>query len=286
MTSQALEEKPAAQTISEGESQQASEEANRLTAPAQGEQQQQSDPQGNEEENQAPPDPRQQRVQALTDAEREEAEQRGEERALARLQNNSSEQQREQQKQRVRSTYITEMQSLDNLLQQGDLSASEYVNRAKNALNNLNKVSLEVAVDTVADDIRNIAYGLLPKAAQDTFTQLTSEENDLPTYLNHWVETAALHTKAVKSMSLEDAVKASPKLKREVEAAKLASYDEGREQGRLDPPGTSPDGGRSSQRSAPGSKSYADLESGYAAGTNSKAEDAEYLKMRDSRKRS
>lgn len=282
MTSLAVGEKPETQTESEASNLESSE-GQQATATQGNEVQPNSESSSQEGERETtPPDPREQRLTALKEAEREEARLAGREETLTELQQSQLNQQRQQLKQKARNTYITEMQALDNLYLKQGVTAGELVQAGKNALNNLNKVNAEIAEETVAEQVRDIAFGILPKAAQETLNSLvnTGEDVDLPTYLNHWVETAALHTKAVKSMSLEDAAKASPKLKRELEKAKLEAYDEGKEWGLTAPAGTSPDKGRSSQRSAPGMKTYIQLEEGYNDGSNSKAEDQEYLKLR------
>lgn len=287
MTNAAVQEKPDTQTTSEADTTQVSEEQSQLPENSV---QQNSDQEqtSTEAEETTTPDPRQTRLQALADAEREEARETGRAEALAELQNNQQAQQREQQRQKVRGSFTTELQTLDNLAVEAvnnGLTLSQVIEKAKNSLNNYHKVASDVAEDNVATQVQEVAYNILPKEAQEAFSKLTADQTDLPTYLNHWVETAALHTKAVKSLSLEDAIKHSSKIKREVEAAKLQSYDEGREQGRIDPPGTSPDGGRTMTRSAPGTKSYIQLEEAYGNGTATKAEVAEYEKLRDARKK-
>ena len=289
-----VDERQEVQTTSEAEPTQASEERE-LTAPDNEPVQPNSDSEREEQqgESTAPPVTRDQRLQALADAEREEAEQRGREAALRELQGNTQAQQKEAQKQRLRNSHTNTLALIDSVQAKAvdeygsprPLTAAEY-GQIKAAQNEYHKVAFEVAEDTVADTVRDTAYAILPKAGQEQLTELTKTETDLPTYLNHWAEVAALHTKAVKSMGLEDAIKASPKVKREVEQAKLVSYDEGREQGRLDPPGTSPDGGRTTQRSAPGAKNFIELETKYADGTATKAETAEYLRLRDQRAKS
>lgn len=294
MTTPAVQERPATtRDTSEAESVVASEDRE-VTADNE-EVQPNSEQETTEQvgEETTPPDPRTSRVRALADAEREEAEQRGRESALAELTGNSQAQQRETQKQKVRNTFTTELGNIDTVFSR---AVDEYgsprpltpveAGQVKAAFNNYHKVALEVAEDSVADMVRDTAYGLLPtQDTKDALTALTKDQTDLPTYLNHWAETAALHTKAVKAMDLDAAVKASPKIKREVEQAKLASYDDGREQGRLDPPGTSPDGGRTGQRTPPASKSYIELETKYGNGTATKAEVIEYERQRDSRKK-
>jgi hypothetical protein len=291
MTNAAVQEKPETQTTSEAEQDVASEDRE-VTANApevQPNSEQESTDTGAEETSR--PDPRESRLQALADAEREEAEQRGEERALARLQGNTAEQQREAERQKVRQSHVNTLAKIDQIVAAAvdDYGApralTQYeAGQVKAAQNEYHKVALDAGLELAADTVRETAYGMLPtKEAQAQFTELTKGEVDLPTYLNHWAETAALHTKAVKSMGLEDAVKASTKIKREVEKAKLESYDEGREQGRLDPAGTSPDGGRTGQRSAPGMKTFVELETKYGDGTASKAEVAEYERLRDQR---
>lgn len=298
MTTPAVQERPATQTTSEAEPTNASEgnlptqESTAVSEPVQPNSEQETTEQSSEVV--APPDPRQARVQALADAERDEIRQQTRDEVVAELTGTSSVQQKEAQKQKVRSTFTTELSNIDTVFNR---AVDEYgspraltpaeAGQVKAAFNNYHKVAQEVAEDSVADTVREVAYGMLPtQTAKDTFTGLTSGDVDLPTYLNNWAETAALHTKAVKSMDLEAAVKASPKIKREVEAANLASYDEGRDQGRLDPAGTSPDAGRGGQRSTPGTKSFIQLEEGYGKGELTKAEEAQYIQMREARKRS
>ena len=246
-----------------------------------------------QQENTAPPDPREARLQALADAEREEAEQSGYQRAVAELTNQTPEKQRELQRQKTRQAHTNTLATIDRVY---EAAKDEYgtpraltpaeLGQIKAAQNEYHKVALEAAEDSIADTVRDTAYAILPKPAQEAFTQLTSGEVDLPTYLNHWAETAALHTKAVKAMDLEAAVKASPKVKREVEAAKLKSFDEGREQGRLDPPGTSPNGGRNNGGTPPAAKSFIELEEKYGRGETNAAETAEYHRLKAQRSKS
>jgi len=241
----------------------------------------------------APPDPREQRLTALAEAEREEAERRGEERALSRIEQGQTQQQRDAARQKLRQAFPTAQQKIDQVFSR---AVDEYGNQrpltpaeqteVKNALAGYNLVAGQVATDEVADIVKEVAYGLLSKDGQTAFSQATAQDTPLPEYLTAWVEHAALNTKAVKSMTLDEAVKASSKVKRELAAAKLEEYDRGRDDGRNDPPGTSPDRGRAAERTPPGTKSYADLEIGYGDGSNTKAEDAEYIKLRDARKKS
>lgn len=291
MTNLAVEEKPATQTTSEAESTPVSEDRE-VTAGSE-EVQQNSDPADNQRDGESLPDPREARLQALAQAEREEAIEEGRTKALQELQGNTQAQQREQERLKVRNTFTTEIgkvdqvfaRAVDNYGQPRPLNLAEQ-NAVKASFNELNKAAIGAAEESIADQVREVAYNILPKAAQETLTSLTQGEVDLPTYLNHWAETAALHTKAVKAMDLDAAIKASSKVKREVEAAKLASYDDGREQGRLDPPGTSPDGGRKTVRSAPGMPTWEQLQDKYGDGTATKAEVAEYERLRDQRAKS
>lgn len=292
MTNAAVEERPTTQASSEAANVQASEDQ-QVTAQDDAVQQ---ETEGQTEQQQTQTtQTREQRVAALAEAERAEAIEEGRTQALSELKGNEQALQREQQRQKLRNTYVTEMQGLDSLLSpvsdgmgnERQLSVQEVVTRAKNALNNLNKS----AVDSVAEQVKDVAYAILPEDAKESFTKLTEGRDvGLDEYLNIWAETAATHTKAfkdsVKSMSLEDAAKASSKIKRELEQAKLESFDEGREQGRLDPAGTSPDGGRAGQRTAPGTKSYIELEDAYGRGELTKAEETQYLQMRDARRKS
>lgn len=237
------------------------------------------------------PDARAQRVEALSAAEREELTQQVREQVTAEFQGRTPEQLKDATKQRLRQVFPQTIQAVDTVInaavdeygQPRPLTPAE-TKRIKDAFENYNRTAAEAAEDTVATTVQQVAYSILPKAAQETMDSLTQADMPLPEYLNAWAETAALHTKAIKSLTLEEAIKHSPKIKRELEAERLKEFDAGREQGRLDPPGTSPDGGRSSgTRQAPGTKSYAELEIGYGDGTNTKAEDAEYTRQRDAK---
>lgn len=291
MTNLAVEERPATQTTSEANEVRSSEGLE-PTAPNP-EVQQTSEPTSDPEESTDQPDPREQRVQALSDAERLEAEEAGRTKALNELQGNQQAIQREQTRQQLRNTFTSEIQKIDNVFGNArdeygsprPLTVTEQ-NAVKASFNELNKK----ATDAVAEQVKDVAYSILPAEAADAFTKLTDGEVDLATYLNHWVEVAAPFTKAgkdsIKSLDLDAVMKANTKIKREVEALKLAEYDAGREQGRKDPEGTSPDGGRTTTRSAPGQKSFIELEEGYGSGTLTKAEEKLYKDMREVRKRS
>lgn len=238
------------------------------------------------------PDARAQRVEALAEAEREEIRQQTREQVTAELQGRTPEQLKDATKQRLRQVFPQTIQAVDTVInaavdeygQPRPLTPAES-KRIKDAFENYNRTAAEAAEDTVATTVQQVAYNILPKAAQETLTKLTAEETDLPNYLNHWVETAALYTKAVKGMSLEDAVKHSPKLKREIEALKLEHFDEGRNQGRSDPAGTSPDAGKEG-RSAPANKTFIELEDKYGRGETTEAETREYERLRDARAKS
>ena len=249
---------------------------------------------GNEATEGSAPDPRAARVSALADAERQEAIEEGKRLALEEVQGTSTQQQRAAARNKLKSAFPQAQAKIDSIFnaakdEYGDsrpLTAFE-ATEVKNALAGYNLTAWDAASEDVADVVREIAYGKLPtKEAQAAFTAATADDTSLPQYLDAWAEHAALHTKAVKGMDLAAAMKASNKVKREVEAAKLAAYDEGRDQGRLDPAGTSPDGGRTTQRQAPGSKSYNQLEEGYGSGSLTRAEEAQYIQMRDARKKS
>lgn len=237
----------------------------------------------------SPPDARAQRVEALAEAEREEIRQQTREQVTAELQGRTPEQLKDATKQRLRQVFPQTIQAVDTVI---NAAIDEYgqprpltpveAKRIKDAFENYNRTAAEAAEDTVATTVQQVAYNILPKAAQETLTKLTADETALPNYLNHWVETAALYTKAVKGMSLEEAVKHSPKLKREIEALKLEHFDEGRNQGRSDPAGTSPDAGRDG-RAAPANKTFIELEEKYGRGETTKAEDAEYNKLKAAR---
>lgn len=239
-----------------------------------------------------PTDTRQARVTALAQAEREEAVREGREAAIAEFQGTTTEQQRAAAKQKLKSAFPTAQSKIDEVFRKAvyedgsprALNVDEQT-AVKNALAGYNLVADTAVREDVATEVAQIAFSILPRAAQEELNKLTTEDMALPEYLNAWVETAALHTKAVKNLTLEDATKASPKIKRELAARDLEQFDLGREQGRIDPPGTSPDRGRAGERSAPGTKSYIDLEDGYGKGELNKAEEAEYIKLRDARKK-
>lgn len=291
MTNAPVEDRPVAQADTEEPANLALTEAQQGT---EGEEQAQTGPETEQESTEARPDARTSRIEALAEAEREAAREEGRQAERDAQQQGQTQQQRDAAKQRLRQAFPQAQQKLDQIFaravdeygQPRALTSAEQT-EAKNALAAYNLVAGQVAEETVADYVREIAYGKLPnKDVQDAFTKATDGDTDLATYLDQWVEHAALGTKAVKAMDLESAMKASAKLKKEVLARDVGQFDAGREQGRLDPPGTSPDGGRSGQRAAPGNKTYIQLEEGYGRGELTKAEEAQYIQLREARKRS
>ncbi len=240
----------------------------------------------------APTDTRQTRITALADAERAEAEERGRSSVLSELEQGQTQQQREATKQRLRQAFPVAQQKIDQVFAK---AKDEYGSprpltdyeqtEVKNALAGYNLVADQVIRGDVASEVAETAYSILPKAAQETLDKLTTQDMPLPDYLNAWVETAALHTKAVKSMGVEEAMKVSAKFKREILARDVEQFDAGREQGRSDPAGTSPPG-MSNGRTAPGSMSFVQLEEKYGRGETTAAETAEYNRLKAEKSKS
>lgn len=97
--------------------------------------------------------------------------------------------------------------------------------------------------------------------------------------LDNYAETVALDTKTFKKSSPETIIEAHPGLKAYVAKAIDEAVDDDKK-GRRPP--IQPRG----NGSAGASMGFAELEKGYGAGTNTKAQDAEYLRQRDERKAS
>lgn len=76
----------------------------------------------------------------------------------------------------------------------------------------------------------------LPKADYQKFVEKASGKPPRE-FLNEFAEAKALSTKAVKGMTLEDAITHSSKLKAEIAARDAKQFEAGRDKGRGDPPG-------------------------------------------------
>lgn len=245
------------------------------------------------QESRTPP-ARERRLQALADAEREEERERGRQEALEEVQRNQAKSTRESQKSRFKESFPRAMQTsralLDRLIDEGRAPTTEERNLILNQWEGHNLVAWEANAEEASDLIRDGILSLLPKSEHEEFGKKTVNPDgsgvDLATYFTTAVEMTAPHSKWAKSLDLESARKASPKLRKEVEAAELAAHDEGYEEGLNAPPGTSPDGGKSASRSAPGNKTYQQLEEGYGRGELSREEEALYKKMRAERRNS
>ena len=245
-------------------------------------------------EGSSPPSGREQRLSALADAEREELLQQGREAALEELRQTGTKQQREAARQKLRAAFPTTIKSVEDLLNgainEGRSLTTNEVAEVKRHFNNYNMVAETAAAESLADDIRDQIYSMLPRAAQEDFTKATVGTDDKPvdlaTYFAAAVEHAAPHSKYMKSLDLDDVEKLSPKLKKQLAERDLRNHDEGYNEGLTAPPGTSPDGGRGAGRTAPGNKTYQQLEEAYGAGTSTKEEEKLYLKMRADRTRS
>jgi hypothetical protein len=235
-----------------------------------------------------PPDGRAARLSALADAEREEERQRGRDEALAELQQGSTKQQREQNRLRLKQSFPQAQAAIDRVVANAvdewgnprALTQAEHT-AVKNALAGHNLVAWESAEAEISDIVRDAVYAKLDKDGQEALHKLADgdEKMPLPQYLDHYAELAALHTKAVKALDLESALKVSTKIKRDIAQRDVEQYDKGFADGLVAPPGTSPDGGRAGSRSAPGLKQFAELQQGYADGTNTKEQDAEYRRQ-------
>ncbi len=243
----------------------------------------------------APPDGRAARLSALADAEREEERQRGRDDALAELQQGSTKQQREQNRLRLKQSFPQAQAAIDRVVANAvdewgnprALTQAEHT-AVKNALAGHNLVAWESAEAEISDIVRDAVYAKLDPGGQETLRKLADgdEKMPLPQYLDHYAELAALHTKAVRALDLESALKVSTKLKRDIAQRDVEQYDKGFADGLVAPPGTSPDGGRAGSRSAPGVKQFAELQQGYADGTNTKEQDAEYRRQLAARAKS
>ena len=234
------------------------------------------------------PDGRAARLTALKEAEREEERQRGREEALQEIQQGSTKTQREQNRARLKQSFPSAQAAIDRIVAAAKddygnpraLTEAEHTG-IKNALAGHNLVAWESAEAEISDIVRDAVYAKLDKAGQETLSKLAdgADKMPLPQYLEHYAELAALHTKAIKNLDLDAAIAASPKIKKQLAARDVEQYDAGYEAGLTAPPGTSPDGGRAGQRSAPGRMSFIELEKGYGDGTNTKEQDAEYRKQ-------
>lgn len=237
------------------------------------------------------PSRREQRLQALADAEREEARETGRSEALEEIQRNQTKANRDSQKTRFKESYPTTVRTMRGILNrsidEGRPLSTEEAQQVLNAFDGHNLVAWEANAEEASDLIRDGILGLLPKGEHEEFGKRTVNPDgsgvDLATYFTTAVEMAAPHSKWAKGLDLESAGKASAKLRKELEAAKLEAHDEGFEEGLNAPPGTSPDGGKSAQRSAPGNKTYVQLEEGYGNGTLTAEEEKLYKQMRADR---
>lgn len=290
MTNAAVGERPAVQVESKPEP---VEESKAPSTALDGEEQTtQEQAQTEAQAKPAVPEARTQRVSALADAEREEIRQQAREEALAEAQGRTPEQIKEATKARLRQLFPQTIQTVDQVVsaavdelgQPRALTPAE-AKRIKDAFESYNRSAAETAEDAVATTVQQVAYGLLDKEGQEILTKLTTEDSSLPNYLNAWVETAALRTKAVKSLSLEDAMKVSTKLKKEIAARDVEQFDAGYEEGLNAPAGSSPRS-RNNERTPPGQLSYEELEDKYARGETTAAETREYERLRDERRRS
>lgn len=234
------------------------------------------------------PSRREQRLQALADAEREEERQRGRDEAFAELNDRQSKSQQDAQRERYKQSFPATMRRisgvLDTAINEGRLTTEEK-KAITDAVEGHNLIGWEANAQTLADSIRDQVYAMLPRDAQEEMTKRTAQDTSLPNYFTAAVEVAAPHSKWAKSLDLETAQKASAKLRKELAEHDVTVHDEGYEEGLNAPAGTSPDGGRSAQRSAPGMKTFAQLEAGYGDGTNTAEEDRDYVKQRAERAR-
>ncbi len=113
---------------------------------------------------------------------------------------------------------------------------------------------------------RRLAHGpvedaievILPKDEYPKFVERANGKGPKE-FLEEFAESAALRTKAIRGLTLEDAISHSGKLKAEITKALAEKYDEGRKKGREDPPG---DGYVSTNGSgtAPGRVTYAQIQ--------------------------
>jgi hypothetical protein len=247
----------------------------------------------------APPDGRASRLSALSQAEIEEAEQRGEENALKKLQQGTTKQQQEQNRKRLKDNYPVAQAAFDRIFagakdEWGNprpLTEAEQT-QAKNVFSGHNLLAWDSAEAQISDIVRDAVYAKLDKDGQETLHKLADgdEKMPLPQYLDHYAELAALHTKAVKSLDLESALKVSTKLKKDIAARDVLQYDEGFNAGLNAPTGTSPrDGGATTSRSAPGLKTFEQLQASYGDpqkfGKLTPAEEKRYLQLDAEKKR-
>ncbi len=247
----------------------------------------------------AAPDGRAARLSALAEAEREEERQRGRDEALAELQQGSTKQQREQNRQRLKQSFPQAQAAIDRVVANAvdewgnprALTQAEHT-AVKNALAGHNLVAWESAEAEISDIVRDAVYAKLDKDGQETLHKLADgdEKMPLPQYLDHYAELAALHTKAVKSLDLESALKVSTKLKKDIAARDVLQFDEGFNAGLNAPTGTSPrDGGATTSRSAPGLKTFEQLQASYGDpqkfGKLTPAEEKRYLQLEAEKKR-
>lgn len=287
MTTPAVEERPAVQTEPETPNLAETEAPRGTDGENEGEQTAPGPESESPEGSPRVPDARAQRLTALAEAERKEIREQTRAETVAELTGSTPEAQRDLAKRKLQQAFPLAQQKLDDIYanakdeygQPRALTAAEQT-AAKNALAAYNLVAATAAEDQVATTVTQVAYSILPKTAQEALDKATVADMPLPDYLNAWVEVAALHTKAVKAMTLEEAAKHSTKLKRELAARDIEQFDAGREQGRTDPAGTNPDGGRERGRSAPSPSSFTELEDKYGRGETTPAETAEYHKLK------
>lgn len=292
MTQAAVEERPA--TSPETETSPAIETEGRSTSPSTDEREEAQTGTGANSTDDPAPDGATVRRTALAEAERQEAEEKGYEKAHKELQETNTLTQRQVNRNRLKQSFPQAQAKIDSIIAD---AKDAYGNprpltdvetkAVKDALAGHNLVAFDAATAEVGDIVKDAVYAQLQKAgktAVEGFTAATNADTELPEYLTYYAEHAALSTKAVKGMSLEDALKVSPKLRKEIEALKLSEFEAGRDEGR--PTGTSPDRGRGAQRTAPGSMTWADLEDGYGKGTLNKEQTAEYRRLRTERAKS
>jgi hypothetical protein len=233
------------------------------------------------------PTGRERRIAALEEAEREEIRQSARQETLDEIRQTGTKQQQEQAKARLKELYpatIREVEAIHNrAIDEGRPLTTEEAARVKNVFNSYNLTAWEGAASEASDLIRDTIYGMLPKDAQAEMTSRTTADTSLPNYFTAALELAAPHSKWAKGLDLEVAEKASPKLRKQLAERDLRNHDEGYDEGLTAPPGTSPDGGRGAGRTAPGNKTYVQLEDAYGKGELGAEETKLYLKMRSER---
>jgi hypothetical protein len=132
-----------------------------------------------------------------------------------------------------------------------------------------NARALDLARTEAVDRLQDEIYGALPPALQADYTASVTDK-PLEEHLRAYVELTALNTKAVKGLTLDDAIKLSPKLKAELAEREALAFNKGRTKGQEDPAGEPR--ARSTGGSGGGYSTKAEARAAHAAGTITNAD--------------